>query len=273
MCFPVETLQWTVTVDGFDALWSVRWKGQRDLAVQYLQLNWIFKSFEERGSVYVSVAFSSSSLLLLCFFLLLQISLFFFFFAFSLYNFATSLSIFSSVSSCAAFGSTRLSISLHSQQSITSCAIRARVRIRAAFRSYRSFVSFYSRNPRSFSAEFGNRCESVRIFFCLASRAMGEGEGGDIAPKNALSSEVVPPAVTSTAALEVPAKKLARQLDFTGAPEHPQQQPVAVLPLPPQAPHSRIGWVCWNYFFFKWFAVCFLFWILMSGVKFVSCAS
>lgn len=64
---------------------------------------------------------------------------------------------------------------------------------------------------------------------------MGEGEGGGCAPKNALSSEVVAPAV------EVPARKLARQLDFTGAPEHPQQQPVAVLPLPPQAPHARVG--------------------------------
>ncbi|KHN45637.1 hypothetical protein glysoja_031508 [Glycine soja] len=37
----------------------------------------------------------------------------------------------------------------------------------------------------------------------------GEGEG-DCAPKNASLSEVV-----------APAKKLARQLDFTGAPEHP----------------------------------------------------
>jgi len=70
---------------------------------------------------------------------------------------------------------------------------------------------------------------------------MGEGEGAGCAPKNALSSEVVAPAVVSTAALEVPARKLARQLDFTGAPEHPQQQPVAVLPLPPQAPHARVG--------------------------------
>ncbi|KAL5143024.1 Protein tesmin/TSO1-like CXC 5 [Glycine soja] len=62
----------------------------------------------------------------------------------------------------------------------------------------------------------------------------GEGEG-DCAPKNASLSEVV-----------APAKKLARQLDFTGAPEHPQlsqppQLPVAVLPLQPQAPHARVG--------------------------------
>ena len=73
---------------------------------------------------------------------------------------------------------------------------------------------------------------------------MGEGEGGgDCVQKNASLSEVVAP---SAASLEVPAKKLARQLDFTGAPEHPQlsqppQLPVAVLPLQPQAPHARVG--------------------------------
>ncbi|TKY44631.1 tesmin/TSO CXC 5 [Spatholobus suberectus] len=73
---------------------------------------------------------------------------------------------------------------------------------------------------------------------------MGEGEGGDCAPKNESLSEVAAP----VAALEAPAKKLARQLDFTGAPEHPQQpqsqppqQPVAVLPFPPQVPHVRVG--------------------------------
>ncbi|RDX74996.1 Protein tesmin/TSO1-like CXC 6, partial [Mucuna pruriens] len=68
---------------------------------------------------------------------------------------------------------------------------------------------------------------------------MGEGEGGDCAPKNASLSEVVAPAV----ALEVPPKKLARQLDFTGAPEHaqqPQSQPLAVLPLPPQVLHASV---------------------------------
>lgn len=78
----------------------------------------------------------------------------------------------------------------------------------------------------------------MRVFgFCVVSLAMGEGgEGeGDCAPKNASLSEVV-----------APAKKLARQLDFTGAPEHPQlsqppQLPVAVLPLQPQAPHARVG--------------------------------
>ena len=45
---------------GFDALWSVGWKWQRDLAVHYLQLNWIFKSFEERGSVCVCVCVTFS---------------------------------------------------------------------------------------------------------------------------------------------------------------------------------------------------------------------
>ncbi|KAL2625870.1 hypothetical protein AAZV13_07G077200 [Glycine max] len=68
---------------------------------------------------------------------------------------------------------------------------------------------------------------------------MGEGEGGgDCVQKNASLSEVVAP---SAASLEVPAKKLARQLDFTGAPEHPPQLPVAVLPLPLQAPPARVG--------------------------------
>ena len=73
----------------------------------------------------------------------------------------------------------------------------------------------------------------------FVSRAMGEGEGGgDCVQKNASLSEVVAP---SAASLEVPAKKLARQLDFTGAPEHPPQLPVAVLPLPLQAPPARVG--------------------------------
>ncbi|KAL2321277.1 hypothetical protein Fmac_030246 [Flemingia macrophylla] len=74
---------------------------------------------------------------------------------------------------------------------------------------------------------------------------MGEGEGGDFTPKNASLSlpEVSAPAPPG---LEAPARKLARQLDFTGAPEHPQQQQqqqqaVAAPPLPPQAPHARIG--------------------------------
>ncbi|KAJ1419411.1 hypothetical protein SESBI_15162 [Sesbania bispinosa] len=81
---------------------------------------------------------------------------------------------------------------------------------------------------------------------------MGEGEGGDCAPKNvpSSSSEVVASAAAASASLDAPAKKLARQLDFTGAMEQllsqPQQQsvtqqPVTVLPLPPQqAPHPSV---------------------------------
>ncbi|XP_024026990.1 protein tesmin/TSO1-like CXC 5 [Morus notabilis] len=62
---------------------------------------------------------------------------------------------------------------------------------------------------------------------------MGEGEGGDLPPKKIQSD-----AVAATA--DVPAKKLVRQLDFTGyggasgsvvLPEHPQSQPV--LPAQP----------------------------------------
>ncbi|XP_027358566.1 protein tesmin/TSO1-like CXC 5 isoform X1 [Abrus precatorius] len=80
----------------------------------------------------------------------------------------------------------------------------------------------------------------------------GEGEGGDCAPRNVSSSvaEVVVSAAVATASLDAPAKKLARQLDFTGMPEHAQsqpqtvtQQPVVVLPFPPQAPlaSARVG--------------------------------
>lgn len=97
---------------------------------------------------------------------------------------------------------------------------------------------------------------------------MGEGEGGDCPPKN-VSSDATAAALPS----DVPAKKLARQLDFTGfsgvmgsvaLPEHPQsqlqpqsqtvaqsqpqprpltQQSIVVMPVPPQAPHSstRVG--------------------------------
>ncbi|KAI4350841.1 hypothetical protein L6164_005250 [Bauhinia variegata] len=99
---------------------------------------------------------------------------------------------------------------------------------------------------------------------------MGEGEGGDFPPKN-VTSDAAP-----TLSLDVPAKKLARQLDFTGfggvsssvaLPEHPQSQlhpqtqmvsqsqpqsrlhpqtqtvtqpPVVVMPVVPQAPHSSV---------------------------------
>lgn len=88
---------------------------------------------------------------------------------------------------------------------------------------------------------------------------MAEGEGGNCAPKNVppqQSSEYVVAAPTATAAfLDAPARKLARQLDFTCMLGHSQQlqqpqpqqqlsgmaqQPVAALPLPPQAPHSSV---------------------------------
>ncbi|XP_061366422.1 protein tesmin/TSO1-like CXC 5 [Gastrolobium bilobum] len=80
---------------------------------------------------------------------------------------------------------------------------------------------------------------------------MGEGEGGASKNVSSSSSEGVVPA----AALDVPAKKLARQLDFSGVPEHSQlqshsqpppppqtemQQPVIVTPLPPQTPHPSV---------------------------------
>ena len=104
---------------------------------------------------------------------------------------------------------------------------------------------------------------------------MGEGEGSDCSLKNAASSD-------AAAALpsDVPAKRLARQLDFTSfggvstgivaMPEHSQpqlhgqsqtvaqslpqsrtqpqpqiltHQPVVMMPVPPQAPHPslRVG--------------------------------
>ncbi|CAJ1936985.1 unnamed protein product [Sphenostylis stenocarpa] len=64
----------------------------------------------------------------------------------------------------------------------------------------------------------------------------GEGEGSDCAPKNVLPNDVVGNALLSS---DVPAKKLARQLDFTGFGGIPPQPPV-VLPLPPSA-SVRVG--------------------------------
>lgn len=61
---------------------------------------------------------------------------------------------------------------------------------------------------------------------------MGEGEEGDLPPKKIQSDAA---GGTGTSLSEAPAKKLARQLDFTGfggasgsvvLPEHPQSQPV-----------------------------------------------
>ncbi|KAK7369933.1 hypothetical protein VNO80_11981 [Phaseolus coccineus] len=75
-------------------------------------------------------------------------------------------------------------------------------------------------------------------------RSGREGEGSDCAPKNDVSNDVVANALLPS---DVPAKKLARQLDFTGFGGMPPQPPV-VLPLPssasvrvgkPESPKSR----------------------------------
>ena len=69
---------------------------------------------------------------------------------------------------------------------------------------------------------------------------MGEGEGGDLPPTKAPSD---------SAAADFPAKKLARQLDFTGyggasasvvLPEHPQSQPAAAAQTVPAPPPSQL---------------------------------
>lgn len=81
---------------------------------------------------------------------------------------------------------------------------------------------------------------------------MGEGEGGDCAPANVPSSSEAAAAGGVVAALDAPAKKLARQLDFTALSEQSQQlqpqvqqqlqsvaqQPVTVLPSPPPPPQQ-----------------------------------
>ncbi|KAA8523128.1 hypothetical protein F0562_009551 [Nyssa sinensis] len=68
---------------------------------------------------------------------------------------------------------------------------------------------------------------------------MEQGEGGDFPPRKAQSDTPV-----STVTSDFPAKKLARQLDFTGfggasatvvLPEHPQQPATHTPPTPPQA--------------------------------------
>ncbi|XP_019458056.1 PREDICTED: protein tesmin/TSO1-like CXC 6 isoform X2 [Lupinus angustifolius] len=76
---------------------------------------------------------------------------------------------------------------------------------------------------------------------------MGEGEGSDCTPKNVLSSEAVASAAVTTP-LDVPAKKLARQLDFTASQSQPQLQPLMPKPviampvLPPILhPSMRVG--------------------------------
>lgn len=101
---------------------------------------------------------------------------------------------------------------------------------------------------------------NLRFDCGFLSSLMGEeSEGGDFAPKNvpsSVASEAV--VVAATASLDAPAKKLARQLDFTGVPEQSQSQPqpqpqppqqqqqmsvTQLPPLPPQAPlpSVRVG--------------------------------
>ncbi|KAK7398957.1 hypothetical protein VNO78_10131 [Psophocarpus tetragonolobus] len=63
----------------------------------------------------------------------------------------------------------------------------------------------------------------------------GEGEGSESAPKNVVSNDVVANALLPS---DVPAKKLARQLDFTGFGGMPA--PPVGLPLPPSA-SVRVG--------------------------------
>ncbi|KAL3002102.1 hypothetical protein AAZX31_08G036900 [Glycine max] len=68
----------------------------------------------------------------------------------------------------------------------------------------------------------------------------GEAEGSDGAPKNVVANDVVANALLP---FDVPAKKLARQLDFTGfggMSTTPQPQPPVVLPLRPST-SVRVG--------------------------------
>lgn len=65
---------------------------------------------------------------------------------------------------------------------------------------------------------------------------MGEGEGGEFPPKKSQSES----------GGDIPAKKLARQLDFTGGfvgsvilPEHPQSQAVTANSHPPPQPQPK----------------------------------
>lgn len=71
---------------------------------------------------------------------------------------------------------------------------------------------------------------------------MGEGDGADSAPKKPQSDAAPVVATTSSSSGEVPAKKLARQLDFTGlgatsgsVPQPKPQVPAVVTTVPPQS--------------------------------------
>ncbi|XP_050125295.1 protein tesmin/TSO1-like CXC 5 isoform X2 [Malus sylvestris] len=64
---------------------------------------------------------------------------------------------------------------------------------------------------------------------------MGEGDGADLAPKKAQSDAAAGTATASSSSSmnDVPAKKLARQLDFTGVSSAPASVAVPELPKPP----------------------------------------
>ncbi|XP_028950403.2 protein tesmin/TSO1-like CXC 5 isoform X2 [Malus domestica] len=64
---------------------------------------------------------------------------------------------------------------------------------------------------------------------------MGEGDGADLAPKKAQSDAAAGTATASSSSSmnDVPAKKLARQLDFTGVGSAPASVAVPELPKPP----------------------------------------
>nr|XP_028950403.1 protein tesmin/TSO1-like CXC 5 isoform X2 [Malus domestica] len=64
---------------------------------------------------------------------------------------------------------------------------------------------------------------------------MGEGDGADLAPKKAQSDAAAGTATASSSSSmnDVPAKKLARQLDFTGVASAPASVAVPELPKPP----------------------------------------
>ncbi|KAE9586022.1 hypothetical protein Lalb_Chr24g0397511 [Lupinus albus] len=73
---------------------------------------------------------------------------------------------------------------------------------------------------------------------------MEEGEECNFTPNNVMSSEVVA-SEAETTSLDVPAKKLARQLDFTASQSQPQlqslmPQPVVVMPVLRPLPHPSV---------------------------------
>lgn len=111
--------------------------------------------------------------------------------------------------------------------------------------------------------------EILRFDFGL----MAEGEGGDCGMKNVPSPAALEfvvsasPTAATTAWLDAPAKKLARQLDFNAMMEQskPQlqtpslmlQKQVSGSPLPHQTLHGsvRVGWVCLKCFIVSLFLI------------------